>query len=165
MPSINVNIGERTTDSTKNVMTARAELNAAFAKISGNADSKISNHPGDSIQFIGISEKGLEVYIAALDKYILKIQEVLQGFNSNANLDNAFAGPHKDAAHNFVQSAESLLSKYVATLRIFRSEASKALANYKSASTQIATKVYEDAAILRKSASGISLDGNDTKTG
>lgn len=158
MPNINVTIGDKITNQTKNAISGRAELNKAFAGIAGNADSKLSTHPGDSIQFIGISEKGLEVFCTALDKYISKIQDILKRFNSSASLDMAFAGAHKDAAQNFVKATEELLSRYVSTLGVFRSEAARALENYKSASQQIANKVNADADTLRKSASHINLD-------
>lgn len=143
------------------ISEAHASTKAVFDKIAGRVSSSLSGHVFEK-DFVGISESGLETLKQEIDKYIRSIQNIIDRFQENGDLTQAFAGAPLYAAQEFVKAVKTVLKAYVSTMKNEKNEIDEAIRNYRNASSTISQTLYEDKKSIEAQAQAISLDGTDT---
>jgi len=108
--------------------------------------------------FAGISESGLQNVERAIDTYIASIQQIINEFKPEGDIEIALKGAPHDAAVNFIASVKQLLDAYVSTMRNEKNEMWEAYNNYKKAGQNISQQVTQDADAIRQNADSIKVD-------
>ncbi len=129
---------------------------AALGNIVGSVGTALSNLWSGG--FAGIDENNFESLKQAIITYCDEVDEIINGFNQEGNLEVAYKGAIKDAASDFVGAVKEILVAYVSTMRRNIAEADTAFQNYKQAAQSIAQDVQADAANIRSEAQKVKLD-------
>lgn len=139
------------------VGAARDKTLTTFSNITGSVDSSMGHqYAGGS--FVGVSAQGCVELKDAIEKYINTIQGIINGFNENADISRAFAGFPRVAAEDFIKAIKQVLTSYVSSLRMIKSEADEVLRNYQENAQNISNVISTDADTLRSAANDINLD-------
>ena len=103
---------------------------------------------GGTQSFVGLDFQGYQKFNDALDKYIQGVQEVLDGFNTNPDMEDALKGAAATTFEQFLKSLNNLLGNYLSALNEEKKELHEAFINFQKAEGQIATNVSDDAVSL-----------------
>ena len=108
--------------------------------------------------FVGLSREGMAELDSALETYIGELEDIINGFNEEADAADAYAGQIKTAVHEYVVSVQKLLSAYVTTLRQEVEEANEAFNNMNQADQDVSQNVTSDASDVAGNAESIRKD-------
>lgn len=108
--------------------------------------------------FVGMSESGIEAIKEALTKYCNEVENLIQEFDENGNIEVALKGETQQAAAEFIAAVKRLLQAYVSTMRASIKDADEAYKNWSQSSKSIATDVASDAENIRSNAEKIRID-------
>ena len=110
--------------------------------------------------FVGLSREGMAELDSALETYIGELEDIINGFNEEADAADAYAGQIKTAVHEYVVAVQALLSAYVTRLRQEIDEANEAFNNMNQADQDISQNVTSDAADVTSDAQSIRVDSS-----
>ena len=139
------------------VGAARDKSKSTFESIIGGADSAL-HHQYAGGSFVGVSAAGLGYLLEALEKFVVNVQSVINDFDENGDISQAFVGAPKEAAQDFIKAIKQLLTTYVSSLRMIKAEATEAFNNFSENAKMIQGAIESDANSLRSSANDINLD-------
>ena len=105
--------------------------------IIGGATLQISSFSAFSgPDFTGIDENGLESLKTSISSFSKNIEEIVNGFNESASIDEAFKGEMGIAVKDFVTESKKLLIAFVSNIKRDAVEAEKVFTEYKALTTQ-----------------------------
>ena len=115
--------------------------------------------------FIGMSYDGVGNLKASLKKYCETIQEQIDKFNANAEIDKAIKGTVIEyAMHQYLDSVKDLLKAYVSTLKQEIAELDEAYANFVvTTQASISRDVEAVASDITKEAQEITNESGNIK--
>lgn len=108
--------------------------------------------------FVGITQNP-EALVNALSTYIKELDEIVEGFNTEAYIDGALKGEAKEAAVEYVRAIKELLSAYTSTYKNFTQILQEmALTSFAQGDKDNAQAITSDAQDIRTEAANIRID-------
>lgn len=108
--------------------------------------------------FVGITQNPAAL-VDALTNYINELDDIVEGFNTEAYIDGALKGQAKDAAVEYVRAIKELLSAYTSTYKNFTSILNDmALTSFDQGDKENAQAINSDAEDIRTEAANIRID-------
>ena len=108
--------------------------------------------------FVGINNNP-EALKTALTTYIAELNDIVNGFNTDAYIDGALKGEAKDAAVEYVKAIKDLLSAYTTTYNHFiEILEDQALTTMAQGDTDNAQSIRSDAQDIIQDANNIRID-------
>lgn len=153
--SINANIGDFTRTTSDFASNSLNSLQSALKNINGSVQTRLSTLWSGG--FVGISLDGITVLQDALEKYIHRLEAIIEGFNPEGDISIALKGEPKEAAYMFIESIKSMLLAYISTLKGEIAEMKQAYDNFIVAGYNISNQVSQDAEQIRSSADQIRI--------
>ena len=110
--------------------------------------------------FAGINKTGIGELQQKLNAYADSLQEIISGYNENADITGGLAANSKTqiAASNFIADVKVLLQAYIDTLRAYAKQAQDAYDNYSEAEGKIGSAVGTDVKAIKDAASKVEID-------
>ena len=156
MASIQSSIGNITRTATESVKSVISNVTGKFDGIVGTASTAVTNVWSGG--FAGINTANADSLKTAINTYIQGIQETINGFNENANLENAYKGSVQVATQEFLRAVKALLQAHVSLMRQNLSEFELVIQNYTQASQEAGSQVSQQAEEIRANAESIRID-------
>ena len=124
--SLQSSVGNVTRSATESVKSILSTTTGKIENTIGTATTAVTNVWSGG--FAGISTANATALENAINTYIQGIQDTIQGFNENANLENAYKGAeqeflHSDLSHEFFPC--SLKNSHKTFLRFYRTLSSR----------------------------------------
>ena len=142
----------------------QSTLGQVLTSIYDNATSLISGFAGQIGTFVAnIWDSGFagvsnfDSLKAAINKYSQNIQNIVNEYNENADLDSTFKGKAGESMHTFVQNTKTLLQAFVSLVEQWNNELDDAYAKYQSGDTSLSASVESDAQAVAEKAQNINL--------
>lgn len=154
--SIRSDLGNVFANVGNDIQTLIGQAKNAISNIFGSCETTLS-HIWDG-GFAGIDEKGLETLQNEIEKYCQGVEGVINGFNQNARVEQAYKGAIATAAADYVAAVKDFLAAYVSTVRQEKVDASTAFQNYAAGAQTFATDVGSDAQSIRTQAQQMRID-------
>lgn len=108
--------------------------------------------------FVGISTANADKLKQAINKYIEDSQDIIDGFNEEANLEMAYKGQIQVGAQEFLRSVKELLQAYVTQMRKNLHEFEEVVEVYSQNDTDLGQQVNQQADEIRQNASKVRID-------
>lgn len=108
--------------------------------------------------FVGMNTANASVLSDAIEQYIAKLNEIVDGFNTAANIDVALKGEAASAATEYVTAIKSLLQAYTSTYRNFNKLLTATVESMNEGDTQNASAIRTDAQDIQSQANSIRVD-------
>lgn len=145
---------------TQNVLENMSSTDSIVAKAIGGSGSNFFERFHLFDGFTGISQSGIEQLSNNLLSYVAELQAIVDGYNENANLNNALAAESKaaEAAKKFIGDIKVLIQAYVSTIKVYAETATKAYENWSNSDTSIGSDVETSGSDIRQAAENLSLD-------
>lgn len=124
----------------------------------GDGGFAISTAGTAGVDFAGMKEGGIADFNSAIDTYRDGIQDIINEFNPNADMEKALKGQVAEAVHEFLESFKELLRKYVEAIDIEKKAINEAHKNWLTASGSIAGDIQSDSSDIRGKAGQLSID-------
>lgn len=106
--------------------------------------------------FAGVSD--FEALKAAVTSYIDGVNEVINEFNADANLDTTIRGQAGTALSDYVATTKAALQKYVSVLSIWKTDLDTVLEGYQAGDTNIQNAVENSTQDLQQNVNRIDTD-------
>lgn len=138
---------------------AKAVVNSAkqkFNSLIGQIGARMESFAHGS--FTGMSEGGIQQLQQAIKEYAQGIQDEINAFNADANMDEAYKGSIGEASREFVGAVKELLGAYVSLLRKLADETKEAYDNWIQSGQQVSQDIQSSSQDIRSQAQSIRLD-------
>lgn len=132
--------------------SASAQLNGVVGTAGAAVGSVFSGG------FVGIDENNIESVKNSINSYCDTIDGIIDGFDENAQLDNAFKGEVQQGVRQFVTDVKGLLKAYVTYMRRSVADLNTAVASYKAGVSGIRSQAQSDAESIRQQAAEVKID-------
>ena len=137
------------------ILASVTQANKDISKIFGtNIQFKTSSFAGKAM----FNANYITDFTAAIDRYRDGIQEIIGGFNPDANLDASLKGPANTAVRDFLTAFKALLQRYVQAIDLEKKEVTTASENWTRATGAIAGSVQEHTSQVTTKTGNIQLD-------
>ena len=154
--SLQSSVGNVTRGATESVKSIISSSTSKLETIVGTASTSVTNVWSGG--FIGIDTKNSSALETAITKYIEGVQNTIQGFNENANLENAYKGAIQEATQDFLKAIKELLQAHVSVMKINLSDFNEAIQKYESFESETKDKIEQQVADIRTNAQSIKID-------
>lgn len=105
--------------------------------------------------FAGVSD--FEALKAAVNSYSDGVQEIVDQYNVNADLESTFKGQAGEELKTFITATKNLLNAYVGLVKQWNKELDDAYTKYQSGDTTLQSNVASDAQEVEKAAQNVSI--------
>lgn len=108
--------------------------------------------------FAGMDRKNISTFMDAINTYRSNTQAIVDGFDAEASMDDAFKGQMATGVRAFLQSVKELLKKYVEVIDAEKTMLEEASTKYFEAASEIGQSATSDSDSIRSQANGISIE-------
>lgn len=154
--SIQSSVGNFTRNAQESVRSVISSATGRLDGIVGSATTTVSNVFSGG--FVGISVTNADSLKNAINNYIQGVQDTINGFNENANLENAYKGEVQVATQEFLRAVKQLLQAHITQMRVNLKEFDEVIANYTQGATDLGSQVTQQADEIRQNATQIKID-------
>lgn len=154
--SIQSSIGSFTRNTQEGVRSVISRASGMLDGIVGSATTTVSNVFSGG--FVGINTANAESLRTAINNYIQGVQDTINGFNENANLENAYKGEVQVATQEFLRAIKDLLQAHITQMRLNLTDLNEAIKNYEEAASDLGSQVTQQADEIRQNATQIKID-------
>ena len=154
--SLQSSVGNVTRSATESVKSILSTTTGKIENTIGTATTAVTNVWSGG--FAGISTANATALENAINTYIQGIQDTIQGFNENANLENAYKGAAQEGAQVLLRESKSLLQAYVSLMKRSVNDFHDAVERYVQAAGDLGTKISQQADEIRANAESIKMD-------
>lgn len=121
--------------------------------LAGNIGSFIANVYGGG--FAGVSDFG--ALKTAITNYSNQVQEIVDTYDVNADLEQTFKGKAGEEMTTFIASTKSLLDAYVKLVEKWNTELDDAYEKYQQGDTSLQSNVSSDAQQVEQAAQNVNI--------
>lgn len=122
----------------------------------------VTSHVGSiwSGGFSGMSEAGKEDLKTAMQQYINTVNDIINGFNAEGQIDNALKGTELETGvHEFLNSMKKLFTAYVEALKLEQDELEEAYNTWVNKNQgSLVTQIQSDKQEIEKAAANVELE-------
>ncbi len=154
--SIQSSIGSFTRNTQEGVRSVISRASGMLDGIVGSATTTVSNVFSGG--FVGINTANAESLRTAINNYIQGVQDTINGFNENVNLENAYKGEVQVATQEFLRAIKDLLQAHITQMRLNLTDLNEAIKNYEEAASDLGSQVTQQADEIRQNATQIKID-------
>ena len=154
--SIQSSIGSFTRNTQEGVRSVISRASGMLDGIVGSATTTVSNVFSGG--FVGISTANADSLKNAINNYIQGVQDTINGFNENANLENAYKGEVQAANQEFLRAVKELLQAHITQMRVNLKDFDEVVANYTQSASDLGSQVTQQADEIRQNATQIKID-------
>ncbi len=154
--SIQSSIGSFNRNTQEGVRSVISRAAGMLDGIVGSATTTVSNVFSGG--FVGISTANADSLKNAINNYIQGVQDTINGFNENANLENAYKGEVQAATQEFLRAVKELLQAHITQMRVNLKDFDEVVANYTQSASDLGSQVTQQADEIRQNATQIKID-------
>ena len=125
----------------------------AVSGISANIGSFVANVWSGG--FAGVSN--FEALKTAITNYANKVQEIIDEYDTKADLEQTFKGKAGEEMTTFIAATKSLLDAYVKLVTKWKEELDDAYEKYQQGDTSLQSNVASDAQAVEQAAQNVSI--------
>lgn len=108
--------------------------------------------------FVGIDTDNALTLKDEIEKYIARLNDIIEGFNTETYIGGALKGQAAEAASEYVSAIKTLISAYITTYRNFNDILLNTVESMKSGDTENANAIRTDAQAIITQANNIRVD-------
>lgn len=131
-------------------------ISTGLQNILGGASAKLETLWSGG--FVGIDTENALTLRDEIEKYISRLNDIIEGFNTDTYVGGALKGQAADAATEYVNAIKSLISAYITSYRNFNGLLERTVEEMQKGDTENATAIRTDAQSIITQANNIRVD-------